>query len=222
MLIICAGMLRSGSTVQRQVISALVDRFHLGETIAPVNKQQLVENYVDWAESKRWYVYKIHEYVAMPDARPENIKVFTTVRDLYDMTVSLMHFLGMDFETTIHSHEWTSNIPNFLAWSNWYYNLTITQYRHLLYQLPYEVGSIGMKLGLHLTMDECDIIAQQCSLAANRQRIASSKPYPDPEYMAARQIYHGGEYYAQELTAYQQQQLRPLAIWWAQHVGLKT
>lgn len=214
MLIICAGMLRSGSTVQRQIVSALVDKLQLGETIAPVNKQQLVDNYEAWALSERWYVYKIHEYVAMPEAKYEHVKVLTTMRDLYDVTVSLMHFLNKDFEATIHSTEWLSNIPNVLSWLTAYPRLCISDYETLVHQLLTEVWHIAGYLNCTISVSEAEQIAAQCSLAANRQRIAANKPFNDPDYMAARQIYHGLGAYSKELTMAQIKQVKPLSLWW--------
>ncbi len=223
MLIICAGMLRSGSTVQRQVVSAIVAKYNLGETISPINKQQLVDNYKAWAEDERWHVYKIHEYVSLCGADYERIKVLTTMRDMYEVAVSLMHFLNKDFEETIHSPEWLSNIPNILSWLTMYPNLHISEYEELVYHLQLEAFDIAKYLGLIISMSEAEQIASDCSLVANRKRIAANKPFNDPDYMAARHIYNGKPGASMhELTAEQIRQLRPLNIWWlrfrSQHV----
>jgi len=92
MIIICAGMSRSGSTLQYQLISTLVERHYGGEGMGPFRFQFFRPN------SPKILVYKSE--IALPDYIDQIDHAFAIIRNPLDVAVSLYRFrLGKEYYT---------------------------------------------------------------------------------------------------------------------------
>jgi len=214
MLVVCAGMMRSGSTVQRQIVSALLDYYHAGQTITPIDLQQFRDNYVRWAEYEKLVCYKIHQFVDLY-ALGQRVKVLSTVRNVNDVVVSSAHFEGRPIETILEAGSWRHSFWNFYQWklntpaAQFY----VSHYQNLVDDLPKCVHQIGLFLGLPITLDASEEVAAQCSLTANMMRAAAGLPIGNAAFMAKRHIYTAGSH-SNELTEEQIAYLQPWQTWW--------
>src|SRR5271156_1399475 len=91
-LLICCGMIRSGSTVQYQVVAELVERNSLGRRAGFVDEQNVVDVLADVRAIHGMTVVKAHQLI--PQLRTAlqegTARLFYTFRDLRAVAVSAM------------------------------------------------------------------------------------------------------------------------------------
>ena len=168
--IFCGGMPRSGSTLQLQLTSHLVEAAGLGsqvEWVPPEEWSRLRDRY---ASDGRWHVFKTHRLT--PEIATElasgGAVALHVYRDIRDVIASRMRLRGQDFRSVARSirplvemsDRWLA-VPGVL----------VTRYETLVADPATEVERIAAHLGLTVDRQEAEMIASQYSLEQQRQRI---------------------------------------------------
>ncbi len=99
MLIICSGMLRSGSTLQYNLARLLVEKSNLGTGGGYFLPEQLgnlriKQEIIDWGRDGKLHVIKTHDGIALTtefkgEVEPDMIRMLYVYRDIRDVAASL-------------------------------------------------------------------------------------------------------------------------------------
>ena len=219
MLLVCAGMLRSGSVVQFQLAGAVVTHLGIGEIVKPRTGEELDANIDDWAFSDRWHVIKMHEYrkSIMRGHDQGRVKVTMVIRDPRDIMVSLMNFRDDTFETMTHAPVFPNNLLNHPKWSGAIHasNFRCVKYEQMIASfingepsLSNEVWAIDRFINgeAKIPGKEMVEIADRYSIKANKLRAAAEYRPEHPDYFSKRHIHDGSS--GQWKTALDEDQIR--------------
>jgi hypothetical protein len=115
--VFCSGMIRSGSTVQYQLTSAIVEAANCGMRVPYVeesNFAQIRDNY-----TVQFAVFKAH--ICLPDLRQECLnngaKVVYSYRDIRDVAVSAIRKFEMTFNELISKGWLDQAIADYYNWT---------------------------------------------------------------------------------------------------------
>src|SRR5262245_23834258 len=167
MFAICAGMLRSGSTFQYQIVSHLVETIHGGKRLGFMGLDcvsEIRQEVLDY----RWRVIKVHEPHAFFSGLLDEgrAKCFYTYRDVRDVMYSLMHRLGLGFDE-IFRHAALAAGPNDEFWRSQPHTL-VQRYEELVGDSTAAIRSIAEHLGIALSEPDAANLASLYSIEANR------------------------------------------------------
>ena len=170
MFAVCAGMFRSGSTVQYQIVSHLVERYLGGKRLGFVD-WGVLDEFRQEAIDRQWRVLKVH---APNDSRIALIPTpgsicFYTYRDIRDVIYSLMHMHNTSFETVV-----PSLLSQILASDKYWrsHPTTLVQrYEDTVLETRRMTSEIADFLGIALRTSEVERIGQTYSLSENRRRV---------------------------------------------------
>lgn len=217
MLLICAGMLRSGSVVQFQLAGAVVTHLGIGSIVKPRDGKEFDEHVNEWAHSSDWHVVKLHDFreSILPAHDQGRVKVTMVIRDPRDIMVSLMNFRNDTFETMTHAPVFPNNLLNHPKWSGAIHasNFRCVKYEVMANYLLEEViqvsrfignGSIGNSIAKE--------ISDQYTIPQNKLRAAAEYLPSHPDYFSKRHIHDGSV--GQWKTVLQEDQIR-----WVENVA---
>jgi hypothetical protein len=174
MIVMCAGMSRSGSTVQYQVISDLVERNNAGVAMGVWNSGKKLP---PKSHREFYYVYKREQ--AMPDQIKLVDYSFATVRHPYDVAISLYRYrLAKEYYQPGHQPKGINDIVRdemrqVVAWRNFWRNAGAHAIR---YEDVYPYGwykvvrQAADVLSIDVTDQECKDIADEYSIHENIER----------------------------------------------------
>lgn len=178
--IVCAGMVRSGSTVQYQLASEVVKKYLGGKALGFVTPSTFPSLYNTYASTDDTYVVKIHAFsreIAELAATREAHVLYIS-RDIRDVTVSLMHKLHLSFwEVLFHSHI-RSALRHYHQW-NTIDNVLASRYETTVDDLSQEAHRIARFLGVDLPPSAAEEIARHHSLEKQQSRIQRGAPSHD-------------------------------------------
>jgi len=194
-LLICCGMIRSGSTVQYQVVAELVERNSLGRRAGFVDEQNVVDVLADVRAIHGMTVVKAHQLI--PQLRTAlqegTARLFYTFRDLRAVAVSAMrkwelpftHVIARDgwLEVAVRASDEILNLPN----------VCLSRYEDIMTALPGEVARWANSVGVAISASEMADLAQEFSLEAQKERIKrvrSEKPEGKTDYYDSRSLLH--------------------------------
>ncbi len=176
MWIFCGGMYRSGSTLQYQIISEIVELKEIGKRITwekPEMFSVVRGKYETYAKIK---VFKSH--ICTSDIRAEfeinNAWGAYIYRDLRDVIVSIMQKRGFSFEDVIKGDVIKSCIDNYYAWRA-LPKVYVSRYEEVVEDLKSEVFGIADFFKINLSRSETDIITTKLSLPNQKERIKQFK-----------------------------------------------
>ncbi len=170
--IVCAGMIRSGSTVQYQITSDLASTYLGAIPLGYVEPQDVPALYETHPAADGPYVIKMHAFA--PEvaalAAAHEAQVLYIYRDIRDVMVSLMNKLDRSFwyilfhahirRALTHSDAWTSVT-----------DVQISQYEQTVDHLTDEVHRIATVLGIELPASAAAALAERYSLNKQRSRM---------------------------------------------------
>jgi hypothetical protein len=175
MLIVCNGMIRSGSTLQYNLVRYLVETTGLGKAKGYLRPEQLdrLKNQLEfWARDRdRLYVVKSHNMIPNYEFLLEQdlVKICYTYRDIRDVAVSAkekftwyqedMNFQFLD--DVIANYYSLKGLPNIL-WQ---------KYENMIFDLPGSVNSIANHLNLTPSEAIISYIVEECSLETSWKRV---------------------------------------------------
>ena len=176
MLIICCGMPRSGSTLQYQLTSAIVEFKLAGQSLGlvpvtnSISLNQLLQN--NSLSAHKYLVIKRHKYTdeAAELVKTGKAKAIYVYRDLRDVVVSVMNKRQESFEQIAKGNFVENCLDNFYKWAS-LEDIFVSKYEELTVNLKKEVMRISNYLGFELNEDSAEKIAENYSLDRQIQRI---------------------------------------------------
>lgn len=175
MLIICAGMIRSASTLQFQLVNAALKEAGIKYISKYCCNLSELKSFSQGHEDKKEYIVaKIHfslsDYPTLLEQ--DNVSCFYVQRNSFDVAASLMRKTGKDFAaiesdlaTALRAREFYLHNANVVVCG--YDNILINNYNWL------EI--ISSTLGLSLSRNKLKKIAESHSLAKQKKRISVQK-----------------------------------------------
>lgn len=167
MLLICNGMIRSGSTLQYNLVRNLVEELGVGEGIgffSPEQMESKTSYFAKLAVDKKFYVMKIHEKV--PGALLDNdefkkVSFLYIYRDIRDVAVSLKNKLKCDGDDLVE------RLDDAIALSNEiqsYPNVLCQKYEDVYSDMNEAIAEQARYIGLDISAELVDKIADTCSI----------------------------------------------------------
>ena len=174
--VFCTGMIRSGSTLQFQLASSIVEHARVGQRMKYAPESEFETVLVRHIKSHGLKVFKAH--VCTPAlasaARAENSKVIYCYRDIRDVALSAMRKFNLSFDELIDAGWLDQAITDFRAWTT-VQNVLVSRYEEMVLDLEVEVSRLAIFLGLNIEPDELKTLAQQFDIPAQLQRIHALK-----------------------------------------------
>jgi len=195
MLLICAGMMRSGSVVQFQLAGAVVNHLGIGSIVKPRDGKEFDDNVNQWAHSSDWYVAKLHDFreSIIPAHDQGRVKVTMVIRDPRDIMVSLMNFRNDTFETMTHAPVFPNNLANHKRWSEAIHasNFRCVKYEDMIDTLCAEVLHISNLINRVINTPMAKEISNKFTIRENKLRALAAYPVSSPDYFSKRHIHDG-------------------------------
>lgn len=180
MWIFCCGMQRSGSTLQFQLTAQLVETAGLGKRVEWVKPERFSKLRKQLAAEPSWKVFKIHvctDKMAKEFYRDNAIGVYT-YRDLRDVFVSTMRKYERSFDDLFASDFLDDCLEQYRRWTTLPHVLT-AKYEEMISNLPAEVERLASHLGITLRAEVYRQIADEHSLARQKERIDETIKHGD-------------------------------------------
>lgn len=223
--IFCGGMARSGSTLQYQIASELVERMGVGQRAGWYAGGNFAQATRDHAASEGLLVFKAHRLTPAiaAEVRENGGRALCTHRDIRDVTASWMSMNDRSFEEVWHGgmlEKWTERFDEWTVLPGAY----VTHYSALRDDLEGEVRRVAQFLELPTTDALLQGIAEDLSLERQAARIAGQKLAPDQRMnphtlLHDKHITHAGDGgYSRKLRPFEVDLIeRQCADWMARH-----
>ncbi|MGB3240568.1 MAG: sulfotransferase domain-containing protein, partial [Geitlerinemataceae cyanobacterium] len=195
MLVICCGMLRSGSTLQYQLAVAILEKTGRGSGLGDPRNVDCLE-LANANPSGMMQVLKVHKFQHLQHVEAaidrRQAKCLYTYRDVRDVAVSLMNMRNIGFEELIfRNQEVQQSLSDFQAWTS-FDDVLISRYEEMVSDIPQEVLRIAKHLNIELSTEDAIAIAENHSLDKQKQRIQQWKQGDDfnPRNHEAKSLLH--------------------------------
>lgn len=202
--VFCAGMIRSGSTLQFQLASSIIEATSLGRRMKYAAESEFESVLKATPESDELKIFKAH--VCTPPmanlCRSGSAVVLYCYRDIRDVAVSAMRKFSMTFESLVEARWLDQAISDFSAWTSMP-RVLISKYEEMIGSIGDEAfrisGFLGAGIGnvdLKAISDDFSIPAQLERIKALRQRYpsmiaASDIVFDDKELLHHNHIHKG-------------------------------
>ena len=166
----CAGMIRSGSTLQFQLASAIVEQAALGTRIpyAPESDFPYVREHHSLTQGIK--VFKAHVYT--PDLANEcnkyGAKVIYSYRDLRDVAVSAMRKFGMSFSELMDAKWLDQALVDYYHWTKCP-SVSVSRYEDVVGDITGEAEKINRFLGAPLAFHDICCLSKEYGI--DRQQV---------------------------------------------------
>jgi hypothetical protein len=173
MILLVAGMRRSGSTVAFQIAMDLVGGKESSLGYTDINNWT-----PDIIMDERWYVAKTHRYLAHLQHYIDagKIKVLNTYRDPRDICVSIMNLKSYDFEQAIETGFVQMAVVEQEKWERHASsNRAEARYENFYRDLPHLIRLIGYLLDEEIDPRVVSILAQKFSLKENKRKADNAR-----------------------------------------------
>jgi len=188
-------MIRSGSTVQYQVVAELVERHQLGRRAGFVDDQNVADILASARTTPGMAVLKSHQLI--PELRTSieqgNIRLFYTFRDLRAVAVSAMRKWELPFTHVISRNGWLETAVRASTEIMAFPGVCPSSYEDIVSALPTEISRWAALIGLTISPSEADALADEFSLQAQLNRIdliKQLKPEDKAEFFDSRSLLH--------------------------------
>jgi hypothetical protein len=169
-------MIRSGSTLQFQIASELVERHGMGRRVEYVPESEFQALAARHGNSPGFKVFKAHQ--CTPDLAElcrEHALAIYSYRDLRDVAVSAMRKFGFSFNQLLENRWLDQAVADGERWVR-VPRVLVTRYEDLVLDLSLEVRRIAEFIGIELLPMEDKEIARDLSMDKQRARIADAMP----------------------------------------------
>lgn len=176
MWVFCCGMMRSGSTLQYQITSEIVERTNRGKRLGFLYSPDLLRRWqAEYYDADKFLVVKCHDYhddfaQLLSGGLAKSIYIY---RDIRDVVTSWMNMQQRTFEEVIRSNFVADQLENYYSWTH-VDNILISRYEDLILKsegLSDEIRRIAQHLNITLDWEFVSAIAHEHSLTAQVQRI---------------------------------------------------
>ena len=174
--ILCAGMIRSGSTLQFQLASSIVEHAGLGHRVKYVPESEFETVLDRHTQDAGLKVFKAHVCTSTlaEIAQTGDAKVIYSYRDIRDVAVSAMRKFDMPFDALVNAGWLDQAITDYYAWTNMP-NVLVSRYEEMICNLRHEVSRIADFLGLNVDAEALSRLSEQYDIPAQQQRIDALK-----------------------------------------------
>lgn len=166
-------MYRSGSTLQYQVASELVEINNLGNRVEWMSLDTLIDH-ISSINSQGYKVLKTHEINSSLEdfikKNSDNVKILYIFRDLRDVFLSHMIKNNLSFDEVYKSDFLIKCINLYDRWTN-LNNVYISRYEDVVNDLKLEVKRIAEFLKINIDEKNIDIISEKYSFVRQQERI---------------------------------------------------
>jgi hypothetical protein len=173
MVVICAGMYRSCSTWQYDVLAHLIERHRDGTRLGYLTGEQFIAwkaRAPDW--SGRWFVLKSHEggptFRALLGRR--QARACYAFRDLRDVVYSMLRKRRVTFEAFVREGMVHQILANDRFWAR-RPGVLSQRYEAIIADPPRAIRELAAHFGLELEPGEAARVAAENSFEANRDRL---------------------------------------------------
>jgi hypothetical protein len=176
MIVICAGMQRSASTWQYDVVCHLVERHRDGRRLGFFQNGEEFDNHLRKdSDTSTWHVMKTHQgHTSYSRLLREGTAVAVySYRDLRDVAFSLAHKCGSSFEEVVERRGGLHDcLEDDRFWTTQPWTL-VQRYEVVTADPVGGINAIAAHLGITLEDREAETVAMQYSLHANAARTAA-------------------------------------------------
>lgn len=123
--------------------------------------------------NRRWLQFKHHEYLALlqPWIRRGHVYVVMTIRDLRDVTASLLSYWNSDFDHLVKRKLFWDNLTN---WEQWRFYIPsnrflVVRYEEMIPSLAPTVQRVSQHLGVPLRDEQIATIARRHTIEETRR-----------------------------------------------------
>jgi hypothetical protein len=174
MWIFCCGMIRSGSTVQYQLASELVESRGLGRRIEYAPEAEFSRVFEKYDAESGFKVFKSH--ICTPEIRElfasGRASGIYSYRDIRDVTVSSIRKFEMSFDDLLGKRWLDQAIDDFHLW-NQLPRMLISRYETMVDDLAGEASRIAAHLNITLADGEALELAGRYSLEKQKERVTA-------------------------------------------------
>ena len=174
--VLCAGMIRSGSTLQFQLASSIVEHAGQGRRMKYVPESDFETMLNRHTNDAEFRVFKAHVCTSMlaKIAQTDGARVIYCYRDIRDVAVSAMRKFDMSFDALVNAGWLDQAVTDYYAWTNMP-NVLVSRYEEMNYNLMQEASRIADFLGLNVDSEALSLLAEQYDLPVQQQRIDALK-----------------------------------------------
>jgi hypothetical protein len=181
--IFCAGMIRSGSTLQYQLASTIVEHAGVGERVGYAPEAEFERVRKEHAhQARRMLVFKAHVCLpAFVDAcTNEGALVIYSYRDIRDVAVSASRKFGKSFDELRDAGWLDQAIDDYYKWLSLPRTL-VSRYDEMRDDVAGEAARINRHLGTPLPIEEVKELARGFSLEAQKRRVSQIRERVGPD-----------------------------------------
>jgi hypothetical protein len=169
--VLCAGMIRSGSTLQYQIASSLVEHARMGSRLKYIPESEFVTLLNKYQQDTALKVAKVHvctlELAKL--ARKSDTKIIYCYRDIRDVSVSAMRKFNMTFDALVDSGWLDQAITDYYAWTDMP-NVLISRYEDMVLSLKPEISKISDFLSLPVDLDTISKLSEEYEISVQKKR----------------------------------------------------
>ncbi len=188
--------MRTASVAMFQIMRDMVESQAVG--FAPLLRENKElehwdEHISEWVQGDAIVVTKLHRWIDVLEPYRDRAKVVMTIRDMRDVTVSLMNFRGGGYESALHSNAFKGNIEGQAEWEEKVApdNLLKVRYEDFIITRVATTEQVADFMGVSLAAGEAMTIERRWNINANLRRSRMNYVTSHPEFMSARHINSG-------------------------------
>lgn len=171
--VFCAGMIRSGSTLQFQLTSTIVERATIGSRVKYAPESEFENIKKEFPDSEReLMVFKVH--VCTPtlaqECLDERARVIYSYRDIRDVAVSAIRKFGMSFDQLIETKWLDQAIADYYRWTA-LPSISVSRYEEVYNNVIGEAKKINAYLGFPLQPLVVEEVAADYTIEKQKLRI---------------------------------------------------
>jgi len=230
--VFCAGMHRSGSSVQFQITSDLLESRKIGERKPNSHGEPAAKE--NW-----WWACKMHEGVrgsSLMQKHPTAVAVYC-YRDVRNVVVSYLRLMSTEsngtffvkdspnFEKLMEENFIQRVLNNYKLWTGFGDRCWVSQYENFTPNLADEVRGIARHLKLTLAEGEADEVAARYSVSEQKKRMEQIRGLHANDKSVAKKLHEATRLHPNhirsevtdfrtELTAYQISEIESVAGDW--------
>jgi hypothetical protein len=174
MHVFCAGMYRSGSTWQYEIVSHLLEHFKNGRRrgVLLVEKSDLFDPDQEGNDWQSWKLHHGHHRFAAALESGRALAVYS-YRDLRDVAYSMMHKFTASFEDVVEHRRLLHDCLEYDRFWRTRPRVLLQRYERFTAEPVRAIEHLAAHLEIVLNKDTAARLAREYSLAANKERTAS-------------------------------------------------
>ena len=186
----CAGMIRSGSTLQFQLTAAIVEQAGIGRRLPYVPESDFDHIIQENNVPSEFRVLKVHIHTPAfaKECNENGARVVYSYRDIRDVAVSAMRKFDMSFGQLMEAKWLEQAIADYYSWTKC--PLTcVGRYEDFVGDISREAENINRFLGIPLPLHDINRLAEKFSVAQQRVQIQKIREQNDSPILAREIVF---------------------------------